>query len=236
MLPSPLAFARITRARYLNDITMINDHVIRDSTPDVLRRRDHVRSGLQGLPEGIERTGADIAVHDPEGAQSQRGLGRRTATGCHGREAYLAGSVGRGRIGGGCLTEKPVDRVWIAWPCLEDGVPWDLFGGVAKRKRNYHDVIQRSDDRQELGDQVDGGDHPEAGKCERNLGTARHERILPKAPNRGHTVGQKSCQLPQGTLGEAGSKHHQRHPRHHDDESTDHNHRCGRRQVGSKIG
>ena len=74
MPPSPRLSARMTMVRYLKVTTKFSDQKMSDRMPSTLLRgyRDAVRTD-EALLEGVERAGADVAIHHAEGPERQEG-------------------------------------------------------------------------------------------------------------------------------------------------------------------
>ena len=53
-------------------------------------------------------------------------------------------------------TKQAGEDAFLGWPRLEQHLSGDLAGGVAKRQSDHDHIIERSNDGQELWDQVDG--------------------------------------------------------------------------------
>ena len=52
--------------------------------------------------------------------------------------------------------EQPLQDAWVGRPGLQEHGPWHLTRGVAEHERDHEHVVEWTDDRQELGDQIDG--------------------------------------------------------------------------------
>lgn len=61
-------------------------------------------------------------------------------------------------------TDEPLEQPWFGGPRFEQDVALDLAGGVAEGQGDDDDIVERADDGEELGDEVDGREDPEA--CE----------------------------------------------------------------------
>ena len=72
MPPSPRLSARMTKTRYLIEMTMISDQKISESTPSTLSGvgGDAVLA-VKALAQRVERAGADVAVDDAERAERE---------------------------------------------------------------------------------------------------------------------------------------------------------------------
>ena len=102
--PSPLLSARMMMVTYLIVTTIIIDQKIRLSTPRMssVVGRQRMMAG-EGLAEGVDRAGADVAEDDADRADGERrqrprarGAGGESAVGIGG-----GGGVGHRRKGGG---------------------------------------------------------------------------------------------------------------------------------------
>ena len=95
MPPSPRLFARSTRTTYFSDTTIISDQKIADSASQYVRlgERDAVRR-RERLLDGVQGTGADVAVDDAKREQRQ----------CGGRLRGLSAG------GGGCVKAGSSER------------------------------------------------------------------------------------------------------------------------------
>ena len=71
MPPSPWLSARITSIRYLTEMMTISAQNTTEATPYALARVDRQVGVLERLPERIQRARADVAVHDPQGAERE---------------------------------------------------------------------------------------------------------------------------------------------------------------------
>ena len=67
----------------------------------------------------------------------------------------------------------------------------------AQRQRHDDDVVERPDDRDELGDQIDWAGHPDPGEDNGDLCSAWDARILAQSAHRGHAVGDERGEVPQ---------------------------------------
>lgn len=119
------------------------------------------------------------------------------------------------------VSEKSIEEMALAWPCLFQGVPRNEPRCIPKRKCNHDNVIERADDRQELGNQVDRRQHPEPGEGDDELGPARHSRVSSQPPGRGHAVRQKGDQVPGETWRQAPCEDEEQRPRRGDGRECD---------------
>ena len=69
--PSPWLSARITSARYLTQMITTNAQNASDATPERIDSGRNEVVVLEGLPDRVQRAGADIAEHDTESAERQ---------------------------------------------------------------------------------------------------------------------------------------------------------------------
>ncbi len=75
----------------------------------------------------------------------------------------------------------------LGWPRRDECLGWHAPGGISQGERDHDDVVERADDRQELGDQIDRRQHPNGrnGHCE--LHPPRHPRVAAKPASRRDT-------------------------------------------------
>jgi hypothetical protein len=96
------------------------------------------------------------------------------------REIGSSGVMDRGLRRLRSVWKEPLQDAWCCWPSFEDHFARHLACRVAERQRNYEHVVERADDRQELGDQVDRRQHPQPGERHRDLCSTRYARIAPE--------------------------------------------------------
>src|SRR4051794_30074939 len=89
------------------------------------------------------------------------------------RSAFL----GRARRPGS-VTEEPGEDLGFAGPGLLQGFSRDASSGIAQGQRHHHDVVEWADDRKELGDEVDGREHPQTGDGHGQLGPPWNPRVM----------------------------------------------------------
>jgi len=81
-------------------------------------------------------------------------------------------------------------------PCTSPGGEQDVAGyrpsGVAQQQNDGDDIVERSDDREELGQQVDRRQHPEGGDEQRHLRAARDRRVTAESACGRHAGGRNS--------------------------------------------
>jgi len=87
------------------------------------------------------------------------------------------------------MTEETFHQPRVAGPGVEQNLAGDAAGGVPEGEGDHDNVVQRPDDRQELRDQVDRGQHPQPGDPDRNLRPHRHRRMCPQPAHRGDARG-----------------------------------------------
>lgn len=111
-----------------------------------------------------------------------------------------------------CGAEESLEELPVARPGFEQDLPRDLPGGVPKREGNDDDVVERADHGHELGNEVDGREHPEPGESDRQFGSAGNPRISPKAPHGGDAGGQEASEVPENPLGQSRRQQHEGRP------------------------
>jgi hypothetical protein len=78
--------------------------------------------------------------------------------------------------------EKPFDDARVGRRGFEKYRTWDLAGGVPERERDNDDIVEWPNDREELGNEVDGRQQPEEDEPNSDLGAARHPRVGSQPP------------------------------------------------------
>lgn len=121
-------------------------------------------------------------------------------------------------------TQKSVEQCPVGGPGFVDRVMRHSSRCETECERHDDHVVERSDDGQELRDQVDRRKHPQAGDCDGDLGGARYTRILAKAPDRRDARWQDGCQILRRTWWEPLGEHDHEQPREHEYAETDENH------------
>ena len=127
MPPSPRLSARMTKTRYLSEMTMISDQKISESTPRTF-------SGVAATPcvhvkalaQRVERAGADVAVDDAERAQRED---ERDTVRCSSRSGEP--SIGRAKV-----TQAGKERGGEEWP-----TPTSRMGNARCR---FHILLTRT--------------------------------------------------------------------------------------------
>lgn len=102
---------------------------------------------------------------------------------------------------GSWRSEESFDGGRVRRPSVEQYRPGDLFGGVSECEGNDDDVVERSDDGEELGDEVDGREDPETSDADGHLGSSWYPWVLAEHADGGDARGQESCQFLEGALG-----------------------------------
>jgi len=67
--------------------------------------------------------------------------------------------------------------------------------GVAKRECYHHNIVEGSNDGQELGDQVDRRQDPQTGEYERRLRAEWDVRVAAESPHRGGARGKYAGEI-----------------------------------------
>lgn len=73
--------------------------------------------------------------------------------------------------------QEAIEETWLSCPRLFEHLPWNASRCIAQGKRHDDDVIERTDDWQELRDQIDRRHHPQPREDECGLGSHRDLRI-----------------------------------------------------------
>ena len=80
-------------------------------------------------------------------------------------------------------------------PRLLQGSSGDAPGGVAQCQRHDHHVVERADDREELGDEVDGREDPEPSEGDGQFGSAGDTGVTAQAPDGDRTRRKESGEV-----------------------------------------
>ncbi len=108
--------------------------------------------------------------------------------------------------------EHPHKQSRILRPRRQEHRPGDAPGRVTQQKHDSYDVVEWADDGQELGDEVDRGQHPEHRYEQRHLRSPGHRRILTQPTGGRHTRRQEDRYLPEQTRRQSMGQHHHGHP------------------------
>lgn len=101
---------------------------------------------LERIMEMVAQNLAAAGVGDSAGQPPKRSVGARSAT------RWLPVRP---------MRHQPLEEARLAWPCLDEHVVRDLACCVAESERDDHYVVQRTDHRKELGDEVDRRQNPQ---------------------------------------------------------------------------
>ena len=83
-----------------------------------------------------------------------------------------------------CSAEQPGKKLRLARPSFLQHISRYSPGGIAQRESDDDDIVERADDRQELGDEIDRREDPESGEYQGNLratgnpGSRRNRQIV----------------------------------------------------------
>lgn len=97
--------------------------------------------------------------------------------------------------GPGPVAEEPLEDVGFARPRLLQGLSGNASSCVAQGQGHYHHVVEGADDREELGDEVDGREHPQAGEGHRQLGSAWDSGVTAQASDGDGAGGKESGEV-----------------------------------------
>ena len=100
------------------------------------------------------------------------------------------------------VAEKPVEDMGLARPGFLQGSSGDAPGGIPQGQRHHHHVVERADDREELGDEVDGREHPQTSEGHDQLGSPWDPRVTAETSDGDRTGRQESGKVLQHPRGE----------------------------------
>lgn len=120
--------------------------------------------------------------------------------------APLPAQVGR-------VAEESFDESGFAGPGGHQDFAGDLSTRIAQGECDHDDVIEGSDDGQELWDEVDWAGHPESGDEDGDLCPAWHSGVFTKPSDGGDAVGDEGCEITQDAGWEPACEQDQQCPR-----------------------
>lgn len=99
------------------------------------------------------------------------------------------------------LADEACDQSGVFGPSVENDITWDLACGVAEHEGDNDDVVERSDDWQELGYEVDGRDDPYASDEDGDPHPPWNPRVLSQRAVMVTQAGRKAARSRSGPLG-----------------------------------
>jgi hypothetical protein len=112
----------------------------------------------------------------------------------------------------GRATDQALQQPRLTRPSLHEHLPGDPPGRIAQGQGDHHHIIQGADHRQELGQQVDRGQHPQPSHHDGSLGLPGHPRVGPQPPDQGDTGREEPGQVLEQPGRETGGQQYQQPP------------------------
>lgn len=112
-------------------------------------------------------------------------------------------------------SKEALEQPRLGRPCLEEDLSRNLSGGVAEGKDDHDHVVERSDDRQELGNEVDRRQDPQPGEANDHLGPSRDPGVPTQSPGHNHTGRKERSHVLEDPRRQAMSQEDEKRPRRH---------------------
>ena len=118
-------------------------------------------------------------------------------------------------------------RCWLAPPMLCDYLPTRLPSQVTKEERGNDGIVERTNDRDELRNQVDGRSKPRQSEDEKELGSPGDALVSQKSAEKQEEVGDQyrertGCGLPAGEGNDQNEQQPESHSRSRRDDEDAH--------------
>jgi hypothetical protein len=101
----------------------------------------------------------------------------------------------------GACAEESFEEPGLAGPGGQQYLAGDLAAGVAQGERDDNDVVERADDRDELGDQVNRAGQPDPGDDDGDPRPSRYPRVIAETSDGGDAVGDERGEIAQDAWG-----------------------------------